>query len=258
MFAKRFLVCAWIVASAVCCPVFGAAVAQPEPESFELTAEDSVRVMAYWYAAPRSEDAPVALLLHNVGSSHFGWQPLLRPLSSAGLRVLSLDLRGHGRSKDLAPDVYQRMVRRERGPYLAMIHDVEAAIRWLTDEKDVPPEEIILVGGEYGSTLAFQAMARNPELGAAVALSPSTKYFQAPLLTHAEKYGTRPLLLVLPKQDLTQGSSKIAEMMRDNPMFEMKVYPRYDAQGVNMLGLSWRVEEFIVRWLWETFELGSS
>ncbi|UCE03224.1 MAG: alpha/beta fold hydrolase [Candidatus Latescibacterota bacterium] len=239
------------------CAVGRPAAAQPQPEVFELVTADSVRIAAFWYARSNDETAPVALLLHNPGSRHEHWNSLITPLYRAGFQILAPDLRGHGQSKELAPDVYAEMRRRNRQPYLDMIHDVEAAIAWLTQKQEVPPERIAVVGGEHCANLTIQAFSRNPDLGAGIAMSPAKNYFNAPLLEWAEGYGNRPLYIIIPKQYLGRGASDIAEVMRDNPGFKMKVFPVADLHGVRMLGLSWNVETLIVDWLTEVFGLES-
>lgn len=226
-----------------------AALAQLEPERIEIAGADSVRIYGFWYARDMTSDTPVALLLHNPGASHAHWRPLLQPLRDAGFRVLAIDFRGHGDSKDLTPEIYAQISRREVQPYADMIYDVEAAVQWLTKVQKLPPARIALVGGEHAANLALQAMARNRKLAAAVAMSPSRAYFNFPLVETAKKIGSRPLLVLVPKQILNEGASQMQEAHRNNPGFELKIYPKYEHHGVHMLGLNWKVEETIAEWL---------
>jgi len=229
--------------------------APPESERIELTCADGVKLYAFWYAQGKSAQSPVALLLHDPGATHAHWRPLLEPLRTAGFRILAPDLRGHGDSKDPNPEVYASMVRRESQPYLDMSHDVEAALQWLTGVQGVAPERIALVGGEYSADLALQAMARRRTLGAVVAMSPSERYFGFPLLETTKKIGNKPLFVLVPKQILGDGAAKMQELNKNNPSFKLEIYPVYEHHGVHMLGLSWRVEDTIVRWLQQVFAL---
>jgi pimeloyl-ACP methyl ester carboxylesterase len=61
-------------------------------------------VLSYWEAGPA--DGPVVVLLHGLLSDATTWDPTIAPLSSRGLRVIALDLPGHGESS------------KERGTYL--------------------------------------------------------------------------------------------------------------------------------------------
>jgi alpha-beta hydrolase superfamily lysophospholipase len=233
-------------------------VAQPqvEPELVTLTARDSVRTVSSWYA--RNDDAPVVILLHNAGTSSANFRPLIMPMYRAGFQVLAMDLRGHGRSRDLDPEVYEAMRNRDTRAYIAMQNDVEAAIDWLQNVKGFEPERIAFVGGQFGSTLAIQAMARHPRLGAVVALSPSRNYFRVDIMDFMKDYGNRPLYLILPKQLLSRGAQDVEKVMADNPQFAMKVFPRADLQGVDLLGTTWYVEKYILEWLREVYQMGSS
>jgi pimeloyl-ACP methyl ester carboxylesterase len=232
--------------------------AQPEPAKVLLRTADSVQVAAFWYGSAEPKGAPVALLLHDPGQTHQAWRPLIAPLYRSGFRILSLDFRGHGESKEITPEIYDRMRQHETQPYFDMIRDIEAAVRWLGAEQKVPTARIALVGGGFSANLAIQAVARNRNLGATVALSPAKTYFQSPLIDWARKYGNKPLFIIVPKQLLGEGSSEIAQIMAHNPGFEMKVYPRSDIAGVQMLGVTPDLENLITRWLCKVFGLKAS
>jgi len=231
---------------------------QPEAERIELKTDDEKTVVAYWIAQSGPVGGPTALLIHNQGSTRFGWQPMLPYLEKAGFQVLVLDLRGHGDSKGTAPDVYAEMIRRNNEPYHDMIYDVRAAIRWLVEEAKVPEERIALIGGAHGANLAIQAGAEHAGVAAVVALSPSRHFFGFPVVEYAGRYAKRPLLVIITKQYQSRGASEIQELNRDNNNFEMKVFPRYELHGTQLLNLSWKVEDRIIKWLQKVMELESS
>jgi pimeloyl-ACP methyl ester carboxylesterase len=230
--------------------------AQVDPVQIELMAEDSVRTISFWYE--RTDDAPVIILLHNVGTSSSNFRPLIPVLFRAGFQVLAVDMRGHGRSRDLSPEIYDAMRSRQNSAFHSMKYDVEAAIQWLQDEQGIKPERISFVGGQFGSTLAIQALAGHPKLFAVIALSPSNNYYGQSMMGFMDDYGNRPLYLILPKQLQTRGANDVREVMRDNPQFKMKLFPRAEIHGVDLLGTSWRVEELIVKWLREIYQMESS
>jgi dienelactone hydrolase len=233
------------------------AAAQPDVESFQLVGADNVPIKAYWIAHP-GKDAPVALLLHDPGASYRDWGTLVPPLQRAGFQVMLIDFRGHGASRELAPEVAEQLARRSMSAYQAMRHDVQAAIDWLVREKRIAPQRIALVGGQFAATLAVQAMVENPKLGAAVGLSAANTYFGVSVEDLAKKYGKRPLLLIVPKQLLPSGASGIAKTMTGNPDFQLKTLPRTELQGVYMLGTGVGLEAFITDWLAAVFDLDAS
>ncbi len=257
MIAKRTRVGVGLAALAALCSAATSS-AQTEAERIELKTADDKTIVAYWIARPGPIGGPTALLVHNQGSTRFGWQPLLPHLDKAGFQALVLDLRGHGESKDTNPDVYASMVRRDNEPYHEMIHDIEAALRWLQEEAKVPPERIAIIGGAHGGNLAIQAGADNPEIGAVVAISPSRHFFGFPVVEHAARYGKRPLFLVLTKQYLSRGALEIQDLHKNNDTFKIKVFPRYELHGTQLLNLSWDVEGRIMKWLKKVMELESS
>ena len=245
----------WVLCLAVLGSV-GSSHAQDDPVQIELTAVDSVRTVSFWYE--RNDDSPVVILLHNTGTTSSNFRPLIPVLFQGGFQILAMDLRGHGRSIGLAPEIHAAMRSRQNSAYISMKYDVDAAVQWLIEEKNIKPANIAFVGGQFGSTLAIQAMAEHPKLGATVALSPSSRYFGVPLNKFIEAYGKRPLYLILPKQLQDRGANDIKRAMQDNPQFRMKLFPRAELHGVDLLGTSWQVEGLIVKWLREIYQMGSS
>ncbi len=237
------------------CSIANRALAQPASERLMLTTSDGQQIFAFWYAKDMPRQSPVALLLHNPGATHAHWLPILEPLQRAGFRILAIDFRGHGDSKATTTEAYEAMRQRDPKPYRDMIHDVEAAVLWLVREQKLAPEHIGLIGGEFAANLALEAMARNRTLGAVVAMSPSKNYYSFPLEATTKKIGRKPILVMVPKQILNDGASQIQAQQSGNPAFELKIYPKYEFHGVHTLGLSWRVEETIAKWMKKVFGL---
>ena len=243
-----------LMAALLCIATVSAA--QVEPEVVTLLAEDNVTTVNSWF--PRNDNGPVVILLHNAGATAGNFRTLITPMYEAGFQILAMDLRGHGRSKDPNPEVYNAMRSRQSFAYYGMKYDVDAAVKWLTEEKKIAPERICFVGGEWGSTLAIQAVAENDKLGGVVALSPSRNYFGLNVVNFMEAYGERPLYLILPKQLQSNGADQIADAMKENKQFKMKIFPRADLHGVDLLGTSWQVEGLIIEYLRDVYQIGSS
>lgn len=55
--------------------------------------------------ADREGDGPAVVLLHGLGGSLDAWQGVVAHLAPLGRRLVSLDLRGHGRSAPASPEV---------------------------------------------------------------------------------------------------------------------------------------------------------
>ena len=119
-------------------------------EDVELTAEDGVRLHA-WYCrgpspTPDSNGAvrPVLLYAHgNAGNLSDRAENIRIWQSHLAIDFLIFDYRGYGKS-DGDPS--------EQGLY----RDSRAAYRWLLDERGVPPERIVLFGRSLGGAVAME------------------------------------------------------------------------------------------------------
>jgi len=171
------------------------------------------------------------------------------PLARVGCSFLALDLRGHGASKRMAPEQYDRLVIRDPAVYQAMVLDAEAGIDFLQRQRGIRPEDIVIVGGELGCSLGFAVMARNPKLRGMVALSPALNDYGIQVADLLPKYGKRPLLIVTTKTRLPEGPQFIHDKLAGKAKVKLEVWPGADVKGVQMLGQPANIERLIVDWL---------
>jgi|SRR5579859_6846180 len=111
-------------------------------EPLWLTAEDGVRLRAWWLPGPRP-DAPVMLCLHGNGGNLSSRVEKMRLFRQAGAAQLWLDWRGYGESGG-APD--------EPGLY----RDARAGWFWLTEARRVAPSRVVLYGESLGAGPAVE------------------------------------------------------------------------------------------------------
>lgn len=115
---------------------------------------------------PNATDAPSALLVHGFREQHGQMDPLALALAEHGLRVLAIDLRGHGASttNTQGPD---RSAERFRGAEIqAMLHDLNASQAYLGEAPDA------IVGASLSANLALAHAAEHPAVDTLVLLSP--------------------------------------------------------------------------------------
>lgn len=118
-------------------------------EDLVLTAEDGVRIHA-WYLPPPGGARWTVLLAHgNAGNVSHRLDRTLLLQSRLGAAVLLFDYRGYGRSEG-SPD--------EEGTY----RDARAAYRWLVEEKRVPKDRLVLFGESLGSAVALDLALSRP------------------------------------------------------------------------------------------------
>lgn len=108
----------------------------------------------------RPQAGPAALVVHGWGGSAFDMFPLSEPLRDAGLQVLLLDARGHGRSDDA-----------EVSSMPAFAEDIRQALAWLRSLPDVDPARVVLVGHSVGAGACLFVAASDPTIAAVVSLA---------------------------------------------------------------------------------------
>jgi pimeloyl-ACP methyl ester carboxylesterase len=112
---------------------------------------DGVRLHAQRLAAPRGDDGPVLVLLHDSLGSVGLWRDFPERLAEAtGLGVLAYDRRGHGSSDPFGS--------RARTP--AYLHEEAATLERVLAAADV--REAVLVGHSDGASIALLAAALHP------------------------------------------------------------------------------------------------
>ncbi|MFB1043088.1 alpha/beta hydrolase [Streptomyces chrestomyceticus] len=99
---------------------------------------------------------PLVLLVHGFPESWYSWHRQLPALAAAGYRAAAIDVRGYGRSsKPAATDAYRM---------LDLVEDNAAVVRALGEENAV------IVGHDWGSTIAATSALLRPEVFSAVGL----------------------------------------------------------------------------------------
>lgn len=116
-------------------------------EELYLTTADGERLHA-WFL-PAHEARAVLLFFHGNAGNISHRLESLRIFHELGLEVLILDYRGYGRSSG-SPS--------EKGLY----RDAEAAYDYLTRERSVPPEQLLVFGRSLGAAVAAQLASERP------------------------------------------------------------------------------------------------
>ena len=200
-----------------------------------LNTADQVKLAGDWYS-PGGGDAkpPAVLLVHGFGHDRRQWDGFVKDrLLPAGFAALSLDLRGHGGSKEKAGAPLNAEVSWRSDPKQFPL-DIEAAIQWLKSRKDIDVNRIAMIGCELGADLAFLASGKYEEVRSAIAISGDAG--NAGVLAKAiPDFQPHSILFIA-----TQGDSQAANSARE---FEkrtgfpvrVQVYESSEARGVKIL-----------------------
>lgn len=95
-----------------------------------------------------------------MGASAADMVPLSEPLLEAGLRVLLIDARGHGRSGDVAV-----------ASMPSFAEDLRTALRWLRRQPEIDSDRIVLMGHSVGAGAALFVAAEDHAIAGVVSLS---------------------------------------------------------------------------------------
>lgn len=125
-------------------------------EAVQFEATDGT-TLAGWFIPPLSSQLPVVVVAHGLGANSGNQLLIARRMLDAGLGVLAVDLRAHGRSAGQLASFGIR----ER-------HDVLGAVRWLRTRADVEGP-VGVVGISQGGAAALAAAATDSAEGRAIA-----------------------------------------------------------------------------------------
>lgn len=147
--------------------------ARAQQKTVRFTTADGCRLEAF-YLAP-SSGAYVFINAHGLGSDKNEWGPFQDKLKSAGHGYLSLDLRGHGKSRTCGGKEVKYMFFSEADWNGASL-DIETAAAWLK-KRGLSPRRLVFCGASIGANLALKAAAEGAlKPAAAVLLSPGLEY----------------------------------------------------------------------------------
>lgn len=148
----------------------------------EIAAPDGLPLRGIYYS-PHA-DAPAVLLIHQLYVTQRSWNFLVTPLTEAGFNVLTIDLRGYGRTGG-------------RINWQAARSDITTWAAWLDEQPGV--QSVAMVGSSMGAVLAADGCFRYEPCTRAVAISPALNYYNVGIKDALE--GDLPLLVIYADRD---------------------------------------------------------
>ena len=131
-------------------------------EDVAIAANDGTWLHGWYLPATGSQEGrgPAVVMMHGWGSAAADMLPAAPAVVGAGMPLLVIDARGHGRN--------------QRTDFMSMprfAEDVDAAVAWLRARSDVAPDRIALVGHSVGGGACLLAAARDPRIAAVVSIA---------------------------------------------------------------------------------------
>ena len=195
-------------------------------QTINFDAPDGVKIIGTFYAANK-ENSPAVLMLHQFGGSRAAYKDLARQFQENGINVLAIDGRGFGESTKKA-DGSRVSVSQSNEAVAGMKSDVAAAVKFLSEQKNIDKTRIGIIGASYGSSLAVIYAADNPAIKSVALLSPGTNYFgNLPTEPAIEKYGARPVLIVAAEDDGESATaSRRLDKLAAGDKHQLQIYPK--------------------------------
>ncbi|PCH99767.1 MAG: hypothetical protein COB76_04960 [Alphaproteobacteria bacterium] len=224
-----------------------------QAEGLYLKTADKLTIAADWHPPVVDGKAVkmkgVIVALHMFRSDRKAWGPMLAPAANRGLGMLVLDLRGHGESsKQGREDLAKRAVARDATLFNAMHQDVAAAVKWLADKKKVAASDIVLFGASVGCSVALDYGARNPDIRAAVLLTPGKKYLGVDSMKHILGWTGRPVLMVSSEEEADNGAIPLYKASLAPRRVVVMQLPQKKIHGTRMFSKVKRIEERLIEW----------
>ena len=211
--------------------------AQPE---VKLKTADGLSLSGRFHPMPKGRQARGAIVaLHMYRGDQAQWAPLISPAHSQGLAVLTLDLRGHGKSRKQGKrDLGKRVAARDSSLFNGMYQDAAAAVDWLGKHQQIGPERVILFGASVGCSVAlhYGAMAAKPP-AAAVLLTPGRRYLGVESLAHIDAWAQRPVLMVTSEEEAQKGAKPLYDKARRPHQLLIMTLPQTGIHGTRMFKL---------------------
>lgn len=145
----------------------------PAAKAVDLTAADGIKLKASYFAS--GKPGPGVLLLHQCDHDRRIWDGLAQQLASAGISVVTMDLRGFGESGDKphnppkSPGPIEPPEEMQKWP-----GDIDVAYQYLKSQPGVNAGQIGVGGGSCGVDDAIKTATRHPEVKSLVLLAGPT------------------------------------------------------------------------------------
>jgi alpha-beta hydrolase superfamily lysophospholipase len=127
-------------------------------EEIHISTIAGKRLFAWWL--PLAEPAPTLIILHGWGGNAALMLPLALPMHRAGLNILLLDARNHGRSDSASFSSLPRFA-----------EDAGAAVDWVKAHGGDPLKQVALLGHSVGAGAVLFEASRRDDISAVISIA---------------------------------------------------------------------------------------
>lgn len=191
--------------------------AQPASKTVTVKTKDDLSLTAHYWA-PRSKKsskksalAPAALLLHDAGQSCEDLDAIAERMWKQGFAVMTLDLRGHGKSVADKFDWKNAEAEVRDTLWAFSTRDVEAAAAWLLKQKGVHRTNLNIIAHGAGCALAARHALEDENVRSIALLEPPTACHGFDLAADLLELGGLPTLILAPKKKASPTEKMVQE-----------------------------------------------
>ncbi len=217
-----------------------ATVVATQPSILLTIALNDVVLIGDFYSASK-RPAPTLILIHGEHEDRSKWDGVPSDFQRAGYNVVTVDLRGYGRSAG--------------EPNWALIpNDVLDLINYVRTLPGIDPQRTALVGSGIGGTLAIATCAADPLCKAVIAISPRASEQNIQALSAMNDLARRPLFIGVSADD---DPSAVESQSLINAAFGAHKIQRFagKAHGLALIATHPELSKMMVDWLAETGKL---
>jgi dienelactone hydrolase len=216
------------------------------PRVVDLKAPDGTSLKGTFFASGKPA-SPGVLLLHQCNRQRKVWDDLAARLATAGLSVMTVDLRGYGDSSGtpfdkLAPEE-ANVVFNQKFPT-----DVETAYQFLVSQPGVVRNTIVVGGASCGVNQSVHVAANHSEVKALLLLSEGTDVGGRQFLRNSPNM---PVFMAAADDDPDLGVTEIMQWLfslSSNPLSKFVHYST-GGHGVEMFDAHRELPGMIVAWV---------
>ncbi|MFT7519053.1 MAG: alpha-beta hydrolase superfamily lysophospholipase [Kiritimatiellia bacterium] len=201
--------------------------------SVELTASDGTAL----HADELGRGQHAVILIHDQGRTLADWGLFAEKLQSKGYRVLSLDLRGHGESKEILTFSDE--------DWTAMTGDLQAAVKHV---KNRGAKKISLVGAGLGANISIQVASQDKSFTSLVAISPGLNIRGYKPSVPITAMGELPVMLAAGQAD-RKAASTVKFLQTKIAGAKRAVLLDGESTGTNLIDEYPNLEDNILTWL---------
>lgn len=228
-----------------------------EERTFVL--RDSLQLHGWLMRDTASQNQPLIILLHQLGTDHDSYQPFIDALTDYVASdakhgpmptIISFDLRGHGKSIIRGNDTV-RVDNMPNEEFLKYPTDIKQALRELLKDKTlgVDTSRIYVVGASIGANSAAILTEISPGISKAALLSPGKSYHTVDPSGAIAKYQGK-MLIYASKGD-TYSAESSATFAKSNPTHcTLQIFDG-DAHGTELLKSNPKAMQQLVEWVVE-------